>query len=467
MSTPAYWLPGLDSLQADEWTPPGADGNAGRLTMPALTTAEISAQAGQLKEVRAKYLVDRPLRDIMGVIDRVARRFEDRGDPLRRAAVELLPGITGYSREMTEHVLSRQAKDWHFDVLDRVVRAEFDSLAVADDWVDRQGFGRLHVVGPELIFHVFSGNVPGVAVTSLVRALLVKSASLAKTASGEPLLPALFARGVSEEDPGIGECLAVAYWKGGEQELESAAIVAANIVIGYGSEESMASLRERVPRPKPLLEYGNRLSFAVIARDVLRQGSITELVEAAAEAVATFDQQGCVSPHMIFVEGGGAATPREWTTMLARALERLEARLPAGVASAADAARIQQVRGEAEFSALGGSDHQVHTPESGVAWTAIYDPIAAFQPSCLNRTVRVMPVDDLMEVAGLFAGRGEVLQTAALAGPEDRLRPLALQLARHGVTRISRLKSMPWPAAWWHHDGRPPLGDLVRWCDWE
>ena len=45
-----------------------------------------------------------------------------------------------------------------------------------------RGGGRQAAFGPRLAAHVFSGNVPGVAVTSLVRSLLVKAATLGKTA---------------------------------------------------------------------------------------------------------------------------------------------------------------------------------------------------------------------------------------------------------------------------------------------
>jgi hypothetical protein len=36
-----------------------------------------------------------------------------------------------------------------------------------------------------------------------------------------------------------------------------------------------------------------------------------------------------------------------------------------------------------------------------------------------------------------------------------------------GASRVVPLGSMAWPPPWWHHDGHPPLRDLVRWCDLE
>ena len=54
-----------------------------------------------------------------------------------------------------------------------------------------------------------------------------------------------------------------------------------------------------------------------------------------------------------------------------------------------------------------------------------------------------------------------------LAAGGDRAQLLALQLAQWGVTRICRIGQMQDPPLTWRHDGRPALGDLVTWTDWE
>ena len=55
------------------------------------------------------------------------------------------------------------------------------------------------------------------------------------------------------------------------------------------------------------------------------------------------------------------------------------------------------------------------------------------------------------------------------ASPRRRTKAqeLALQLARWGVTRVCPLGQMQNPPLTWRHDGRPALGDLVTWTDWE
>jgi hypothetical protein len=40
-------------------------------------------------------------------------------------------------------------------------------------------------------------------------------------------------------------------------------------------------------------------------------------------------------------------------------------------------------------------------------------------------------------------------------------------LAHWGVTRVCPIGQMQNPPLGWRHDGRPTLGDLVTWMDWE
>ncbi len=97
----------------------------------------------------------------------------------------------------------------------------------------------------------------------------------------------------------------------------------------------------------------------------------------------------------------------------------------------------------------------------------IYEADPQFQLSCLNRFVYVKPVPDMGEALRYCEGiRGQV-STVGLAAGGDQAQQLAMQLARWGVPRICRLGEMQNPPLTWRHDGRPALGDLVTWTDWE
>lgn len=437
------------------------------LLLPALTATLLRDQIDALLIARDRHLAERPVAEIVSVVDRVARRFMDRADPLRRTAESALPGISGLSAPMVRCVLDGMAAGWCAEPLRALLDAEFGDPAVLDEFRPRAG-GQSRAFGPRLTAHIFSGNVPGVAVTAVVRSLLLKSATLGKSAAGEPLLPALFARSLAEEDAALGECLAIAYWPGGESTLEQVAFERAEAVVVYGGAEAVAGVRARTPPAARFIGYGHRLSFGIIGREALTGGNAVESARAAARDAVLFDQQGCVSPHLFYVEAGGEIAPNEWAALLAHGMEELEAELPRGRILPGEASTIHQVRGEAEFAQLGGvPGMELHVSSRGTAWTVIFDPDPVFTPSCLNRTVRVKPIADLAEVPRQIQRIGPLLQTVGIATAPDRQAILAGAMGQLGASRVAPVGSMAWPPAHWHHDGRPPLGELVRWCDLE
>jgi hypothetical protein len=59
------------------------------------------------------------------------------------------------------------------------------------------------------------------------------------------------------------------------------------------------------------------------------------------------------------------------------------------------------------------------------------------------------------------------VSTVGVAMTGDQAPEIARQLARWGALRICPLGQMQNPPLTWRHDGRPALGDLVTWTDWE
>ena len=459
----AFHLPALSHPPTTTWSF-GRDADAFQVRVPRLTPALLREQVRALAEAREAHLARRPVGEIVEVIDRVAARLLDPADELRVTAERALPGITGYSPPMIRRVLDRMAADWRSGPLRDLLRAEFGDPRVLDGFLpDPRRQARVAAFGPRLAAHVFSGNVPGVAVTSLVRSLLVKAATLGKTATGEPLLAALFARGVAETDAGLGRCIAVTYWAGGDEEMERAALEHADAVVAYGGAEAVSSVRARTPSTARFLGYGPKVSFGVVGRDRLSEERAADAACSAALDASTFDQQGCVSPHLFYVEEGGEVGPRAWAALLAREMEAVERQLPRGALAPGEASAIRQLRAEAEF----GHGTELFASREGTAWTVIYDPDPAFAPSCLNRVVRVKPVTSLRDVPRLVAHVGPLLQTVGLTADSGDGQALAAELGRLGASRVVPLGRMAWPPPAWHHDGHPPLRDLVRWCDLE
>jgi len=181
---------------------------------------------------------------------------------------------------------------------------------------------------------------------------------------------------------------------------------------------------------------------------------VKELAEAAAFDASVYDQQGCLSPHVFYVEKGS----REFAAMLAEAMAAYQARVPRGKLTTEESAAIAQLRQAYEFRSA--SDRRVAIWD-GDGWTVIYDDDPSFTPSCLNRTVFVKPIDGLNGVLGNlrhFAGK---ISTVGLAP----MNAFAGDLAETGVRRICPIGQMQRPPLSWHQDGRPNLADLARQAD--
>jgi Acyl-CoA reductase (LuxC) len=463
----AFHLPALPHPPTTTWTV-GRGGDAFEMRVPRLSPGHLREQVRALGEARERWLAERPVGEIVEVVDRVAARLLDPADELRVTAERALPALTHYSPPMVARVLDRMAADWRAAPVRELLRAELGDPRVLDSFRPApRGHGRVAAFGPGLAVHVFSGNVPGVSVTSLVRSLLVKAATLGKTAVGEPLLAALFARGVAEEDAGLGRCLAVTYWAGGDDEMERAALEHADAVVVYGGADAVASIRAKAPVGARFLAYGPRLSFGVVGRERLTEERAADAACSAALDASTFDQQGCVSPHLFYVEEGGEVSPREWAALLAREMEAVERELPRGPLAPGESSAIRQLRSEAEFAEAAGGGGALFASREGTAWTVLYDPDPAFEASCLNRVVRVKPVASLSEIPALAREVAPFLQTVGVTAGPEATQALAAELARLGASRVVPLGRMAWPPPFWHHDGRPPLRSLLRWCDLE
>jgi hypothetical protein len=208
------------------------------------------------------------------------------------------------------------------------------------------------------------------------------------------------------------------------------------------------------------------------------------LVRAAADDVTAWNQLGCLSPHVYYVEEEAEGMAARFAGELAEELARREATEPRGDLPAEESAAIASRRTAYALRAaaaaavsernLSGSlffetttSAQVWASEGSTAWTVVLDGDPRFKASCLNRFVYVKPVRGFDEVLRFAEPIRHQVSTVAVAAPDDRLDALAARLARWGASRICPVGRMQDPPVAWRHDGRPALGDLVTWTDLE
>jgi hypothetical protein len=444
---------------------------------PRLAADDLRAQIERIQVARDDYLARLPVRRIVSILDRVATRWLEPGSAYRREAEQLLPLVTGYSEPAIRKGLASYLATLREENVLRLLEAELPEPGVLDGFIPRgRGGGETRAFGPRLTVHVWSGNVPGLPAQSLVSALLVKSASLGKVASEEPIFAPLLAESIAEVDPRLAECLAVTYWPGGDDVVDPVVFGSADAVIAYGGERAIEHIRARVPPGARFVPYGHKLSFGVIAREALSAERLTDSVDRAAYDVVKFDQQGCLSPHLFYVERGGECSPRDFASALSTALGEYAARVPRGRLSLEESGSLAALRQRYELRALGArgvTDVADPASEAAALFEAdsglvVFDPDTTFEASCLNRAIYVKPVEDVLhDVPGLAAPVRRYLQTCGVAADLERMRALAERLGALGLDRVCPLGRMGDVAPTWHHDGRFNLLELLRWTDLE
>ena len=395
-----------------------------------------------------------PTPELITLLGAVGERFVQALDD---DAFSEIAADSGLSAAMTRETLAGMAASWTTDALERLVRAEFADPRVLDGFV-AEGGRTVRAAGPGVTLHFGAGSVPGVTVTSMLRALLVKSPVLVKPGAGDAALTTRFARELHRADPRFAAAVAVHYWPGGapaRRSWERELLARADQVVVYGGDDTIESIRARAPAATRLVEHPHRIGVAIV-----EPGAAPGAAAEAARTVSLFDQRGCVSTHLVLLLGDRREA-RAWCGSLADHLARTGAALPSGARSAGEMSALHQLRGRLDLRAAASEEVEVWSCERA-GWRVVLAPAEHFEPSGA-RTAWVVPVSGIGACFEILASLSPVLQTVGLAGVGDER--VAERLFSLGATRIAPLDEVPFPPADWLHDGRRPLGELVRWCE--
>jgi hypothetical protein len=424
----------------------------------------IQQSISRIQEARERLLQNRTTEQIISALVQTAKTWLEPDGTWRRRAREAVPAATGFSEAMVSEAIDLSFGVITHDALGELLDRELGNRRVLDEFCLR-GRVQTRAAGPRLIAHFLAGNVPAPGILSICYGLLLKSGNLVKVSRRDPVFPALFVKSLREVDAELADCVAVLEWPRQELALTQAAVLDANAIIAYGDDHSISALREVSPANATFLGYGHKLSFAVVANQAMTAENLPGLADAAAFDVSIYDQQGCLSPHVVYVEERGQLNPRRFAEALAKAMAAFQARISRGALSLEEAAAIAKTRSTYEFRAASDKRVSVWSSPGANDWTVIYEDDPSFRPSCLNRVVFVKPTDGFKRVLDAVQRCAGKISTVGIAPMNERAMAFAADLANIGVHRVCPLGQMQRPPLAWHHDGRPNLAELVRWTD--
>lgn len=296
---------------------------------------------------------------------------------------------------------------------------------------------------PKHLLHIISGNTPHAGLQSLLRGLLIGAQNTVKLPSKvDNAIPEItaFYRSLPKELQQL--CLFTT-------ELSDSLLATADCVIAIGSDHAIAAIHARLSPHQRFIPHGHKISFALIDR------ANTKNAQLAAIDASLYNQQGCLSPHAIYVKQGA----REFAPMLAKAMDSYSRRDPRGKVGLSESGAIRNLRETVRYQAAQEPDnYQLYESSGDTSWTVIFENDSTLRPSPQNRTIYVRPWPEAPQDLGKEL---EYLSTVALSP----LSALLKEVECLTPARICQLGKAQHPHLFWHHDGFAPLASLVTWQD--
>ena len=347
---------------------------------------------------------------------------------------------------------------------------------------------------PGFVLGYGAGNVPG---TALLIALLAGSTTLAgdsppavlvRNSRREPIFSPFVLSEIEEVDSELVAATAVLVWDYGDRALQERLLAESDLVIAAASDETIREIGAQITIANTSRDrragiryhqHGHKVSFSAISKDALKkeltcldgaQPFIDILAYLAGLDSVYWDQYGCLSARMHFIEEGGEGyySAGEYAGSLCQQLRTLGAMLPRGAAplrlvrDSFDRYKLLEQRGKVQVVSDYRDDFLLVIDRRQVAREEFFATVN----SCSGRVIIVRPVADLMEFPEGYLSLipPHNLQSLSVAFGSGALTERHLQFAkacaRRGVTAIRTLGRGAFPQLAYSWDGLVPL-DLV------
>jgi hypothetical protein len=454
-------------------------------------------------------------------MQRMKTLWSDRSSPLRQDILEALETCTGHSMGMLDISLSlldmmsvedlQRASNCQFTHAVKNQFAALDGLPgkirfFVDGWWSsratqallrlesyRQRRWQLRRQRTERVLGYAAGNVPGTGLLIVLLALAATAEQsirppviLVRNSRREPLFTPLVLTALELVDRGLLNTTLVTLWDHADTALQESLFAQADLVVAAASDETIEDIGQKVQRVSSVTHpirfhgHGHKVSFSTVGRECLRLGKRTPLNEVplvdavallASLDVALWNQQGCLSSRVHFLEQGNDAEyhpPEVYGQAVVRGLRTLNKLIPKGIS------RKRQIHNLFDkYQAVGASGPVKVLSDYDDDFLVVLErrPLTATQfgelvNDCQGRTVAIIPVDDVMEIPERYLRyvHRTHLQSMSVAlgnpdepGIDPRLLRYAEALGAVGVTGIRTVGRGAFPQLAYSWDGLIPL----------
>lgn len=436
---------------------PGAP-SASALGSTASTAAAVEQAVREAGRARARVLESITTAEIVEILAAAAIAWTQPHYTPRARLLPLLSRDLRLPRPLLERGLDAIFGAVTEESLHRLIEAEVECPEALDRAVELAGGRRARLLGPRVVFHSLAGNVPGLAIPPIVASLVARSICVVRDSQRQPWLTAAFVATLGEFSRDLAAMVVPAAWRAGDMGMEKLIFELAHRVEISGSDSTMRQVVSRHPR-RPIVTRGSRLSVGVVPRE----SDTDQWQEGFAADVVQYEGLGCLTPHVIFVEGAEKRASR-LARLLGIQLSRYEALYPRIPRDVSSEARRRGFLDACEMVALREGGGQLLRGRNE-GWVVHYRPLAPAAIGPGMRCVVVASVADRDELVQRLAASQAPLAGVGLGlDPSHRAyEDLAGAFERLGATWICAPGQMQRPPIEWAQDGHRRLADLLEW----
>lgn len=307
----------------------------------------------------------------------------------------------------------------------------------------------------QLCVVVLSGNVVTGAARAVGWPLLFGWPVLAKASSGDDTLARLLEAALAEGDPELGDAYRSVSYAASHETLNSTLFEQADAVSVYGSDDTVNTIRAQLGASVSFIAHGHGLGAVYVGRAALAARETAQLAaRGLALDVAAYDQRGCLSPHVAWVERGGLISPVQFAELVHAELTLLRTTLPRG------SLPVQLGGAQVGWRGVGALRGRLF---EGDGFAVSCEDGGPLRVSPGYRNLQVIALESPAELTHKLAPLGLHLKCLGYAGIE-RSTLLSLLPARV-APRLCPVGQMQRPPVHALHDGLAPWEGLLRWAD--
>ena len=408
------------------------------------------------------------LDDILDFLVALGARLDFRKNPYLQECFELSMAASGLTepilRHMFEKGLQRMFRRAQLEeIIDRNIGREY-----LEGWVRvpllSGALGEVRAFGARGI-HIVPGNAVLAAGVTVIRCALTRSDAIIKSPSNDPMTHAAVVRTMIDMDRNhpVTRHLSVAYWKGGDQDIEQLLYQARNVekIVAWGGMNSIKHIARYIQPGIDLITLEPKLSSSIIGREAFSdEATMRDAAALLALDVGGLNQEACASSRVVYADTGTDDVGLERVNRFGQLLYEAVMRLPEQIstkpkefnqnlASELDALSLDDLY----FKLIGGLDR-----EGAVIVSQIPEPVD-FARELSGRVANIVPVDDVDT-----AIRSVNAYTQTIGIYPDRLKEqIRDRLALHGAQRVVSLGLALSPMLTLPQDAMEPLRRMCRW----